>query len=612
MQTFSYEEGVEEFIRAYRSCRRGLLHTASIRNILQDLVGKARGALVTLNSPSYQVQNTFIRETVQEMKATVDSLQQPAENYTQAQGDNECNTLRREFGFLRNAYSDERMKFVVARPQNYGIEERSWLRERLAENYVGLVLTTGPKDLEDLHFDGFYIVIYAALLGRVDHEDMDPSATILVGSISGMTPEEDDDVIHPHVSGNRLCIGNGYDAAEAALRDLRLSDLASVFEAVLNTYNEEGAYVRLCYWSGLRYCGLCGEALSRHDNSVQVSVDGRLLHAHEACAGGLTVINTPAYREPVRNCEACGCDLAGSPTFQRQFSPTSRLTVCAACNTRAELLAEMGDFLCPVCGRNCGDPSSGEVPLTSVGIHQLVCDACVRVSLTGAYVGNERIRTATGEPVIVPVSVVPLTPLLPQVVTCPTCSSMVSEPHLHQSLLGTFPRTCSICDHENYGMLGARDIQTANYQLFALFSMAVDNFSQQFLTPANFTGVPLEEANRLLLSLCRKIREGAVFPKDDTALICDKTLFWTVDGVQLVFPLQGQIHDQEVIRSWKDHAQRGHSFYIGKLHAAGIQYVAVQQQQPTAVWTDPDAGDDDDEEVEDRDFDDNDNEDDLW
>jgi len=73
------------------------------------------------------------------------------------------------------------------------------------------------------------------------------------------------EVCHPHVRGNRACLGDGAHALKSAMTEGRLADSFQVVASVLHTYNPGSAYVDLESWNG-EECGDCGCTVS-HDDS---------------------------------------------------------------------------------------------------------------------------------------------------------------------------------------------------------------------------------------------------------------------------------------------------------------------------------------------------------
>ena len=113
--------------------------------------------------------------------------------------------------------------------------------------------------LEDIDLGRFQIELHLERLKeRID------SSVVEIAALDPNPPTSNDDVTHPHVSGQGLCAGDASVPIQAALREGRICDLFLLINAVLTTYNPGSAYVALSEWDGIA-CGECGYSCNRDD-----------------------------------------------------------------------------------------------------------------------------------------------------------------------------------------------------------------------------------------------------------------------------------------------------------------------------------------------------------
>jgi hypothetical protein len=140
-----------------------------------------------------------------------------------------------------------------------------------------------------------------------------------------------EDVTHPHVSGEQLCEGEGAAAITMSLHEGRLYDFFTLVTSILNTYNPDSAYVMLENWVS-RSCDECGGAMSEDE---------------------------------VYTCQRCGeefCDSCSS------YCHCCETTMCFGCLDRCaickDLICESCLSTCRECGRSiCVSCKSENQPL---------------------------------------------------------------------------------------------------------------------------------------------------------------------------------------------------------------------------------------------------------
>jgi hypothetical protein len=119
-------------------------------------------------------------------------------------------------------------------------------------------VTTGPITLDDIELGRFKIRLHLKLLGAdtpYTIQALDPNPAV---SCSETT--------HPHVSGERLCPGEGRAAINAALAEGRIGDFFLIVDRILHTYAVGSAYVELDQWYGIR-CHDCDSTVDEEDAS---------------------------------------------------------------------------------------------------------------------------------------------------------------------------------------------------------------------------------------------------------------------------------------------------------------------------------------------------------
>jgi hypothetical protein len=112
-----------------------------------------------------------------------------------------------------------------------------------------LHIETDPIVLEDTALGSFRIELRWALIGK--------ERAYEVIAESPNTPENDEEVTHPHVRDRLLCEGEGAAPIRRALAEGRLLDFFTLVRQVLETYNPGSAYVELSRWNGVT-CKDCG------------------------------------------------------------------------------------------------------------------------------------------------------------------------------------------------------------------------------------------------------------------------------------------------------------------------------------------------------------------
>jgi hypothetical protein len=189
-----------------------------------------------------------------------------------------------------------------------------------AGNTISVV--TEPITLEDTDLGPFKIQLELKKLSELYKTN--PYHCIALEPYPAATNEE---VTHPHVSGERLCEGDGYAAIRSALEQARLVDFFSIVKSILNTYSPDSPYVALEDWQGIA-CYDCGGMIDRESTYYCYSCD------RDFCE------NCSSY---CRYCEETCCLGCGG------YCPNCEEFVCKNC---LKTCAECGETFCKLCMEN--------------------------------------------------------------------------------------------------------------------------------------------------------------------------------------------------------------------------------------------------------------------
>ena len=134
-------------------------------------------------------------------------------------------------------------------------------------NEAELAVTTEPITLDGIELGPFQIRLHLNRLG----DDMPYSVTALEPNPAASCEETS----HPHVSGGRLCPGEGRSAINAALVDGRLFDFFTIVDRILHTYAAGSAYVELDRWYGVS-CHDCDSSINEEDACTCTNCDEKV------------------------------------------------------------------------------------------------------------------------------------------------------------------------------------------------------------------------------------------------------------------------------------------------------------------------------------------------
>jgi hypothetical protein len=193
-------------------------------------------------------------------------------------------------------------------------DEFDGLAIKLEENL--LQIETDPIVLEETALGRFRIELRWDLIGR--------ERAYEVIAESPNTPENDEEVTHPHVRDNLLCEGEGAAPIRRALAEGRLLDFFTLVRQVLETYNPGSAYVELSRWNGVT-CKDCGYIMPRDGYGTCDRCEDPVC---SECSVGCSRCDRYVCNGCSTTCEACDRML------------------CESCLQAAD---SSGQLLCPTC-----------------------------------------------------------------------------------------------------------------------------------------------------------------------------------------------------------------------------------------------------------------------
>ncbi len=193
-----------------------------------------------------------------------------------------------------------------------------------------LQVQTTPIVLEDTALGRFRIELRWELIGN--------ERAYEVIAESPNTPENDEEVTHPHIRDNLLCEGEGKTPIRRALAEGRLLDFFTLVRQILETYNPGSAYVELRRWNGVA-CKDCGYIMPGDDHGVCDRCEDPLC---SECSVGCSRCDRYFCSGCSTSCEACERTLCESCL---QAADDSCRLLCPTCFEEA--LEESNENLCP-------------------------------------------------------------------------------------------------------------------------------------------------------------------------------------------------------------------------------------------------------------------------
>ena len=215
-----------------------------------------------------------------------------------------------------------------------------------------LQVRTYPIVLEDTALGRFRIELRWELIGR------DRSYEVIAETPN--TPENGEDVTHPHVRDRLLCEGEGKAPIRRALAEGRLLDFFMLVRQVLETYNPGSAYVELSRWNGVA-CKDCGYVMPGDDYGICDRCEDPLC---SDCSVGCSRCDRYVCNGCSTTCEACERPLCESCL---QGTDSGRLL----CPTCLEVTLEESDE--NLCSEEDAPPGAAVFPTGAAPAPDALC-----------------------------------------------------------------------------------------------------------------------------------------------------------------------------------------------------------------------------------------------
>jgi len=189
-------------------------------------------------------------------------------------------------------------------------------------------VVTDPITLDGVPLGPFKIQLELKKLGDLHRER--PYRVIALNPNPAST---DEGVTHPHISGQKLCEGDGAAAITASLEQGRLADFFTMIRSILKTYNPDSPYVSLAEWDG-EPCYDCGYTMTSEDSYFCSFCE------HTYCD------QCSSY---CRICEETAClGCSGQCSHCEELVCRNCITKCANCDKLC-CKSCIEDDLCPTC-----------------------------------------------------------------------------------------------------------------------------------------------------------------------------------------------------------------------------------------------------------------------
>ncbi|HNO80094.1 MAG TPA: hypothetical protein PKN33_18760 [Phycisphaerae bacterium] len=167
---------------------------------------------------------------------------------------------------------------------------------RLDSDANAICVQTEPITLDHIELGRFEIQLHLGAIAAIDE-----SNCLRVLALDPNPCAADELIVHPHVSDDRLCLGDATGPLQAALRQCRFADAFQIAAAVLRTYNDGSPYCTLDVWHG-RTCEDCG-VVSHDDNSYFCEHCEQ--HFCDECYSGCVVCHESSCASCLASCEMC-------------------------------------------------------------------------------------------------------------------------------------------------------------------------------------------------------------------------------------------------------------------------------------------------------------------
>jgi hypothetical protein len=203
-------------------------------------------------------------------------------------------------------------------------------------NSLDLDLKAGviSVETEDIELEGVYLGAFRITLPLAQLARRADCNIFQIEALDPHPADSNSEVVHPHVQGERLCMGDATATVTMALKTGRLADAFLAVNAVLHTYNQASPYIALDEWYGTR-CGDCDRLVDNDDSYTCSACESTFCEDCTACCD---------------QCQNVYCMTCLERTDEREFQ-----YLCESCRDRCrECQTLMGskslkDGLCPAC-----------------------------------------------------------------------------------------------------------------------------------------------------------------------------------------------------------------------------------------------------------------------
>lgn len=190
-------------------------------------------------------------------------------------------------------------------------------------------VVTDPIALDDVPLGPFKIQ-----LGLNKFGELYKARPYHVIALNPNPSSRDEGVTHPHVSGEKLCEGDGAAAITASLEQGRLSDFFTMIRSILNTYNPDSPYVALNDWDGVP-CHDCGYTMTSEDTYFCEYCDHDYCHECSTycrqceetvclgCSGQCPHCEEPRCKDCISKCTKCE-ELCCEDCLEEGICPTCK------------------------------------------------------------------------------------------------------------------------------------------------------------------------------------------------------------------------------------------------------------------------------------------------
>jgi len=179
-----------------------------------------------------------------------------------------------------------------------------------------LSVTTADVVLRNIDLGRFEI--------ELDWRELPDASAFRVIALDPNPADSNDQVTHPHVESESLCVGDARLSLQHALEQGRIADFFLIVNSVLLTYNSGSPYVSLAEWHGVR-CSDCGDSVGSEDcftcGKCEDSLCESCYRYCEPCSGHFCCTC-------VATCDACDEDLCRDC---QQSCKSCKATFCPSC-----------------------------------------------------------------------------------------------------------------------------------------------------------------------------------------------------------------------------------------------------------------------------------------